>query len=310
MLFGCQFDEHSIHHTPIAIPEVVSFGTIDDYEKVMSSGTEDLQYFIQQQANAGFVSYSAAYLNDDYELVDRTSRNEEPLITDPVMAELVNADGVIRVGDWYFRLNVGEEAVYALHQDHAADYADLVAENLDNEFVLPFSINDEVLTEITFYDGKTTAQARQECSGAPGNIITDNRYVSGGLGIRQNDTFLRYYRYGIGFALYVQVKWQYSQNNVLDPWRAHKAEDVYTRYRVGYEVKCGARSGVEFPAATLQTTRQTAPKSSYTYDFYRAGKKLSRYRAEAEVFYTTKRCNGCSTNINSSTTQMQIRYGQ
>ncbi|HAA18725.1 MAG TPA: hypothetical protein DCP28_08145 [Cytophagales bacterium] len=288
---------------------VLYFENLEDYNQFLSGSIEDMESFFDEREAEGFTSYADAFLTEDFELVE--GRGQEPLIDDPVFSRMVSKESIIKIGPWYLRLNKPEDKVYALHESQFAEHhQDLVNQNTELPNLLIFSTDTEVLEELQGLDGTSTMLGRGElfCDGAPGNSETDNRSVTGATNAYQFDTFLRYYRYGIGFALYVQVKWRYrTPNDIFNEWDRYNATNIVATYQRSYTVKCGKKPGREWNTVPLTTTPVSSART-YTLDLYRAGNRLSAYRAEARVTYTVPDTPFSNNTIRASTDLLNIRY--
>ena len=287
---------------------VISFKSLQDYEAFLTQTDEEIEAFLRAKHHQGFKSYAGSFLNREFEPIGGKN-GEELLIDDDFFSRILNEEGIINIGDWFVRVNLPKEKAFALHQDHLADYPDLVNENLENNHVLEFSTDQEVLYVLAEMDGTTTQESRTEwwCTGADANRHEDNRNISG-TNVYQHDTFLRYFRYAIGFTIEVQVKWRYRTANIIfNEWNSIKADNIYMVYNREYDIKCG-EGGREWSPDDLRTALTTSATSKYNVDIYRGSKKLSDYRVEAQVFYEIPTSETSSTFVNRNTIQLRIEY--
>ena len=312
-LIGCQqppLEPESIEDQAIPIVNgALFFQSVEDYDAFLNKSVEEREEFFEAHGKQGFVSYADAHLREGLALAEE--RGDDPLMHDHVFSRMLNEEGVIKIGPWYCRVNAPEEKVFVLHEDHfQGHYADLINQNTEFAHLLVFSTDTEVLEELALMDGNASMAGRGEllCDGAPGNSVSDNNEVDGTSLVRTHETWLRYLRYGIGFTIEHQVKWQYRTNNLLVKWLPIEAWNVYTVYQREYEVKCGDGPGQEWNEIPLLTNRVTAKKSSYHYDIYRGSKKLSGYRVRVQTYFRVPRWKDDTDFVDESTRSLYIQY--
>ena len=293
------------------VNDALYFQGREDYDAFLGKSQDDLEDYFAARSQEGFVSYADAHLTDGLAFAEE--RGEGPLVNDHTFSRMLNEDGVIKIGPWYCRVNAPAEKVFVLHENHYHEhYTDLVNQNTGFKNLLVFSTETEVLEELELLDGNSSMTGRGElfCDGAPGNKVEDNNLVDGTSFVRTNETWLRYLRYGIGFTIEHQVKWQYRTNNLIVKWLAIDAWNVYTVYQREYEVKCGAGAGQEWNNIPLQTTRVTTKTYSYHWDIYRGSQKLSKYQVRVQTYFTVPRWDGAIAPdiVDESTRSMYIQY--
>ena len=286
----------------------ITFSSLSDYENFLAKTDEEVYSFLQVKENEGFKSYASSFLNSEFEPIGGKG-GDDLLIDDDFFSRILNKDGIIKIGDWFVRVNLSKEKAFALHDENSDDYQDLINENIENNHILEFSTEQEVLYELAEMDGSTTQGIRTEwwCTGADANRHEDNRNISG-TNVYQHDTFLRYYRYAIGFTLELQVKWRYRTANIIfNEWNNIDADNIYTVYNREYNIKCG-EGGEEWNTSSLRSATRTAETHNYNFTIYRGGKKLSSYRVEAQVFYQIPTSENSSTMVDRNTIPLRIEY--
>lgn len=151
--------------------------------------------------------------------------SENTLFDSEFINAIVNADMVVKIGEWFIRINPSSEKVYASNMQSENAYNLVVNETAGNESVLTFSINDNVL-EILELDG--VAQNKLGC----GEDAADTRHVEGGFGgpaTSTNKLRLEHRSYGILFEI---------QSKCYSPLPANQYFWVtYATYKQ-YEKKC------------------------------------------------------------------------
>ena len=303
LVWSCQTPEPLVEPMGTPTPtQVLHFESETAFEDFLELDDEAVATFLATQASRGFVSYATAYLDETHEM--RKDDQAEELMDDSFFAQLISEEGLIRIADWYYRINKAEETVYAMHAEHYAQEAqDLVGQNLHNPHLLTFSTEDEVLELIAQYNADTRILNRVEaCTNAQENKDTDNRVIPNTRSlVFQHDTFVRYRWYGLGFELDAQVRWRYKKYGDvftdLWSWDWAEARNVIGEYRESYEVKCGDSPGREWNSVPYYT-RLVDNTKKWHFDFYRGSKKLSAYRVEVRMAYQVRECyDDCSDDL-------------
>lgn len=133
-----------------ASKNLVSFKSIESYENFINNYEEEQKEIAFEELNkSGFQNYFTKQENlvlaknddstdsDDYEMDDR-------------FGLLLNQDGVIRIGDYLFKVNLPEEEVRAVSYTNSDSYSEALALlNSSSKEVLLFSTDDDVLDIIT-----------------------------------------------------------------------------------------------------------------------------------------------------------------
>lgn len=83
------------------------------------------------------VSYRKKYY-DEHQKIDT--------LIDEALSSVLNADAVVQIGNWAFKLDQSNEKVYAIESVFAdSNYNDLVAGNIGNAKIIEFSADDNVI---------------------------------------------------------------------------------------------------------------------------------------------------------------------
>jgi hypothetical protein len=151
------------------------------------------------------------------------------------ISTLLNANGMISIGDYYFKINLGTERALVLAKEHAQELADLENENLENENIMVFSTSDDVLdlleagvtngtngrTQLCFEGGADQKEDKEDRNYCANRVRMDNKVV--------------YQKLGIYFSLQAKSKvYLWFDGNWISP-DAPSQEIVYY---VKFEPKC------------------------------------------------------------------------
>jgi hypothetical protein len=204
---------------------VLAFETIEFYQSIV-----DFEDYSK-------ITFTIKYLNSLGEFHSFGEVNPESQIFDSeFMNVIVNADMVVKIGEWFIRVNPMTEKVYVSNVNSENAYDLVVNESENNVSVLIFDTHQNVL-EILQGDG--VAQNKAGC----GEDAADTRHVEGGFGgpaSSTNKLRLEHRSYGILFEI---------QSKCYSPLPANQYFWVtYTTYKQ-YEKKC--ESLVTMPLGTV-----------------------------------------------------------
>jgi hypothetical protein len=115
----------------------LAFQTITDYEKAVTQPTTASQTALNSLIASfpTFISYSSLHPNDT-------------LFRAPNLTKLLNADGVIQMGAYYFKLDPKLKKVFVLPTTQSLYYADLISQFPQSGKVIMFSFDDDVIALI------------------------------------------------------------------------------------------------------------------------------------------------------------------
>ena len=119
--------------------KMLIFKTTDDYKKVVNNPTEEIKSkFLKEVANFKHTTYS--------ELLSKSKSSEnDELLGDDDLAQILNEDWIVQIGDYLYRVNKPTELVYVLPASNVSEYQDLVNENVANKNIRKFSTEDDVV---------------------------------------------------------------------------------------------------------------------------------------------------------------------
>lgn len=208
-----------------------------------------------------------------------SAQETEVIESNEFLSSLLNEDGLIEIGDHYFKVNLSSERVYVLSNQFESEIADLKEENTDNKNILVFSTNDDVLYLID-EGSKGTINGRSQlfCRESNANGDKDDEF-SYDLGddLRQDNKVV-YQSVGIYFSLQAKTKMQYK--NILGLWVDAGVTCCTQKieYYVKYEPKC---KGVTERSGTKEDDGNS---NELNYRPYESTRGLHKYRYEARFF--------------------------
>jgi|GEM_PF-5596051 len=183
------------------------------------------------------------------------------------LQEIINADGIVQIGNHIMKLNFDTEKVLVLNATHENEIHDLIAENLDNKNIQVLSMEDEVLSVLANKVANTKICFRKGApSGAKGGAINCTGY---------NYAFvqLKYEKYGVWFELNVDT-------------RTGSDADVRTfkvDYYASWEKRCSGGGSKQESYSKKDNKVVLKPYSNIT--------PLSSYYLEASVYCQQAGCD-------------------
>ena len=251
VFFSCQDEQLVIDPPPEIAPEAISsnlmsFDSKDDYTKVF----EDETYLANKIDEMEFISLQSKIAGYDVESTSartiQTLENPADTIYDDygVLAEILNENKIVKIGNHIIKVDLHTEQVLVLNSKYNSEYSDLVSNNFDNEHIMVFSTEDEVLTLLEEGSGGTINARELSCSAqwAGGDPIT--RHPARGRRHRLKAK-LTYQKAGIYFSLLAKGKTQKRRFRVW--WR-----DYGGRCTIYYNCKFGVRCGYSYNRVSSQ----------------------------------------------------------
>lgn len=195
------------------------------------------------------------------------------------LSSLLNEDGLILIGDHYFKVDLSAERVYVLNAQFENELNDLKDENTSNLNIMVFSTDDDVL-DLVEEGTKGTINGRIElfCGESGAREDKDDSFVYEPVyGDYRQDNKVVYQKAGIYFSLQAKTKMQYKSLTGL--WvDAGITYNQVINYYVKYEPKC---KGV---TERTDTKTDDGPSNELNYRAYESGRGLHKYRYEADFF--------------------------
>ncbi|UZS00049.1 hypothetical protein [Chondrinema litorale] len=258
----------------------VVFSSIDAYQKFLEDQDVEQRVNLVNQLNniSSFISLSSL-IKADLSLSNGRIAEETLDLEGTIIADLLNEDGIIEIGEYLFKINMSQEQVLALHRDNLEDsYNALLEGDTNNDDILLFSTNDDVLEMISNGETSSGSNARTALfgcgeNGADKDIDEDNEYYGSD---RRMVCRVEYQKYGIYFSLIAKVK---SQKKVAGIWvgAGYEGENQGLDFYVKYKPKC--RSEVVKQGTVYEDSGDNNELSKRPYESTR---KLHKYHYEAQ----------------------------
>jgi hypothetical protein len=168
-------------------------------------------------------------------------KEEELIDTNDFITTLLNSDGMLRIGNYLFKINLAAETCLVVDGDNEEDVADLISENTTNKKIMIFSTSDDVLYLLA-EGSKGTISGRTELfctqSGAPAKEDKGFDYESDRF---RMDNKVVYQKVAVYFSLQAKTKIQYRSD--LGVWVDNT--DCNQRIRYFYRIKPKCRDEFE-----------------------------------------------------------------
>jgi hypothetical protein len=259
------------------------FPTTEKYIDLLETGNDAIKSKLVSflDGKEDYISLRKSHFGSKKSANARVLSTEETELveTNEFLSSLLNQDGVILIGDHYFKVNLSKEKVYVLNAQSETDLEDLKNENTRNSNIMVFSTDDDVLYLLE--EGtKGTINGRTElfCGESGADSKKDDSFaVEPVYGDYRQDNKVVYQKAGIYFSLQAKTKMQYKSLTGL--WvDAGVTYNQQLNYYVKYEPKC---KGV-----TERTDNKTddGPSNELNYRAYESTRGLHKYRYEADFF--------------------------
>lgn len=270
--FGVEFKDGILH-----------FASEEAYAALVESQSSqdraDFMAFLNQRN--GYTSLRKAYTTNGRSSAARTFSTAEQEIVDSndLLSSILNEDGLVSIGDYYFKVNLATETVYALETRFENEIGDLNHENEMNRNIMIFSTDDDVL-DLLASGSKGTSNGRTKLfcgeSGARGK--KDDGFDASPFDENyRHDNKIVYQKAGVYFSLQAKTKVQYKGWTGL--WGdGGPVYDQRISYYVKYEPKCKGvteKSGIK---------EDDGSSNELNYRPYESTRGLHKYRYEASYF--------------------------
>lgn len=225
---------------------VVSFRSIESYTDLIENQDRTLKRDLVQKLDIvnGYQPFKSLKGKDSQNgRVNKSlSAEEVELIeTNDFITTLINSDGLIQIGEYIFKIDLQTEKCFVLESRYNTEISDLVNGNTQNEKIMTFSTNDDVLYLLA--DGsKGTQQGRTQLfctqSGARAKDHKDFDYESDRF---RMDNKIVYQKVAVYFSLQAKTKVQYKSDAGI--WVSNS--DCGQRIRYFYRIKPKCKSTFE-----------------------------------------------------------------
>lgn len=261
----------------------IKFSSIDSYQNMVEDKTD-----VERSAFISFLQSKKDYnsLRKSYSKAKQTSsgralgaKETEIAESNDFLASILNEDGLIAIGEYYFKINLNSERVFVLSVKNESELEDLKQEAVANQNILIFSTDDDVLLLLA-EGSKGTASGRSQlfCRDSGAEDKKDDSFaVEPVYGDYRQDNKIVYQKAGVYFSLQAKTKMQYK--SLVGLWvDAGITYNQQVRYYYKYEPKC--RDISEGSA----TKTDDGPSNELNYRAYESIRGLHKYRYEAEFF--------------------------
>ena len=229
--------------------QFISFDSKEEYSKIFEDET-----IISNKGNEiGFSSLKSIVSDFDVEKINaRTKGNlENPADTIyddyGVLPEILNEDKIVKIGDHLFKVDLHKEEVLVLHEEHETEYNDLVASDYDNDHIMVFSTDDEVLELLENGSSGTINGRIAGCDDRRATRKKEDRDPKNGRRKKLKAKVV-YQKAGIYFSILAEGKTQKRRLRVW--WR-----DGGGRCTIYYDCKFGVRCSWAYDEVASQNSR-------------------------------------------------------
>lgn len=243
------------------------FETTDDYRKVLNDPTEEIKSkFLQELDNLKYKSY-AEHLS-----LSKSSENDD-LLGDDDLAQILNEDWIVQIGDYLYRVNKPTESVYVLPASNVSQYQDLVNESKANKNIRKFSTEDDV---IELAESGAAGQKGLFCGeGGVGSRSASINHGSAPNATTGVTSTLRHSKFGIYFTIVMES----SSNWVLSQF---KFEFPTSSDQRRFKRRCQTVEYVPFSGTNQWTSIMSVAEAKY---------KIRENTANFSKYHIRARCN-------------------
>jgi hypothetical protein len=244
--------------------------TVDDFDQLIELSTDD---FNQTLKDLDYISY-----------VETLNANDVNTIEDGFLSVALNRNQTIQIQNYIYRINKASSKVFAIHKDHFSSYADLIAENTSNKYVLEFSTEDNVFELLGEVEDTEKALSKKCQSSKENNDGGWNEYADFtdsdniyGKGTDKRYKFkyrcmVRYDNWGVYRKLFTEFKHKESFGGTWD------YTHVSIIYKVKYEIKNGGSGNVTYDDNYSFATNTSIQVPTSQYDYVTDNKEIVHYK--------------------------------
>ncbi|MEM6377227.1 MAG: hypothetical protein AAF705_03380 [Bacteroidota bacterium] len=256
---------------------VLTFNTRSDYDAIFTNPQllED-----KSKANKSFVSLKSRI--DGFRSGDGLRNSTLQILEDTLfegygmLPKILNKDRIVKIGKHYIKIDLLEERALVLKEEHADQYTDLAASNIENENIMLFSTNDEVLELLSIGSTGKVQRIKNSC-GDPTAVRKNCDPFSYNGNRRRLKAKVVYQRAAIYFSVLANAK---AEKRRLRIWSRDRNATCNTNYDFRFGLKCGRaynEQGSVFSSSGEATYRPYEGTTSLAY--YRLAADLSSSNA-------------------------------
>ncbi len=154
VFLGCKKDKHIEQKNEILLKVengIVTFKSYEEYDTFLRNENSDKEnQLIQLSKNENFTSYEKFKMSN-INFNNTNSRNTNNLDTldldaSSLITQIINSNGIIQIGVYFFKIDFVASKVYAAHQNnYSTAYTKLINNNATGTDVFEFSTSDDVI---------------------------------------------------------------------------------------------------------------------------------------------------------------------
>ncbi len=243
--YSCSEQESIIEESiDTSISEVdektISFSNREDFEILFSEPD-----YINQKTEGliNFTSLMSLMPSEDENIPNaRSTSNPSDSIYEDygIITEILNEDKIVKIGDHLIKVDLHTERVLVLPYEFANEYADLVNNNTNNEHIIVFSTDDEVLSLLEGNSSGTINGRTEIACGTPDDPVADTERASSERTAsnrrrRRLTAKLVYQRSGIAFRVLAKGR---VQKRSLRTWFRERRNSPELRFSALIDVRC------------------------------------------------------------------------
>ena len=218
----------------------LKFASVEAFENFLGEENDERKSeLLTRVKDANFTSWRENFLEHEDELAPNgRTEAEDILVEDEYISSLMNEDGILQIGKYLFKINVAQELVLALDEADQKHYDDLVAENTNDEKIMVFSTNDDVLPLLAEGSTGTVENGREmgltcKQKQAAAQLRKITAYYGADNGYRLISR-VEYVKLGVYFKLVASAK---NQAKFGFTWLAQQ-ESLAIETDAGYKPRC------------------------------------------------------------------------
>ena len=190
-----------------------------------------------------FTSLKSKIADFDIEKVNSLARTSETL-TNPVdtiyddygiLPKILNEDKIVKIGEYLIKIDLHNERVLVLEEQHKSEYADLVTDNFENSHIMTFSTDDEVL-ELLENGSKGSVNARMLGCNDEWADAQKHAHHPKSSSKHRLDAKVVYQRAGIYYSILAKGKTQRRRFRI---WWRDSSGNCTIYYNCKFALRCG-----------------------------------------------------------------------
>gem|GEM_PF-1795722 len=285
-----------IHGEDIFVSKgIVNFRSINSYRDLIENSDFSKKTIIVKSIDEvqNYTSMKNQYFTSKSSSNSRRlhSLEEEMVVTNDFFTTLLNADGMLTIGDYIIKINLGEGICMVLPKKHEDQIDDLKAEDTSNENILVFSVSDDVLDMLeagssgtingrtSLFCGDRRADGKEK--------IKDEEYSDGTAEVDYQVKAKHVYQEAaVYFSLLTELKHmsRFQSAGSLTPW-SQSSTEIYVEYYFKWKQRC--RDG----NTEDRGSKETLWDNKLNYRPYERTRGLARIQIESRYIYLQRNVN-------------------